>query len=304
MNRSLLVRAGAPLFAEHLREHQREHRLGELRRLQVEGPEIDPAPRSAAHRPEKQHADEQDHHREIDPVRLVGERSVVDAEATPSRPGRGRARRPASSRRGRRRRWCCRSSRGRPRRAPGPRRSAASRCGDRDAVRTSVRPSAGAGRRGHAGGRRRRPAAAAASAPAAAGRLLGEIRLDHVLGDGRAEVAVLAVLAEDDAGDLRVVLAAPRTRTSRDRAGPGRSCRARAPCPGSKSPAPCRSCPTRRGRRPCRGPPVPAPLTTSHRPSCSAASVSGFKERRDGDGGGGDRLPARRLRRRPSRGAA
>src|SRR5687768_4923149 len=35
--------------------------------------------------------------------------------------------------------------------------------------------------------------------------LLGEIRLDHVLGDRRAQVAVLVVLAEDDAGDLRVV---------------------------------------------------------------------------------------------------
>ncbi len=51
-------RAAAAL-AEELGEHQRDRRLGELRRLQVERPEVDPAPRSAAHDAEEQHVDEQ-----------------------------------------------------------------------------------------------------------------------------------------------------------------------------------------------------------------------------------------------------
>jgi hypothetical protein len=68
-----------PFFAEHLGQHQRQRGLGELRRLQVERAEIEPAARSAAHLSEEQHADEQDHHRQIDPVRLVGERAIVDA---------------------------------------------------------------------------------------------------------------------------------------------------------------------------------------------------------------------------------
>ena len=82
---------------------------------------------------------------------------------------------------------------------------------------------------GRAGGRRRaprrrRPAAASATGGesrivvrrgrrrAGGGQhrqrppfLLREVGLDHVLGDRRAEVAVLAVLGEDHAGDLRVV---------------------------------------------------------------------------------------------------
>ena len=45
----------AAALAEELREHQRDRRLGELRRLQVERPQIDPAPRTAAHGAEEQH---------------------------------------------------------------------------------------------------------------------------------------------------------------------------------------------------------------------------------------------------------
>ena len=51
---------------------------------------------------------------------------------------------------------------------------------------------------GWRGGCRRRQAAAAAF-------LLGEVGFDDVLGDRRGQIAVLAVLGEDDAGDLRVV---------------------------------------------------------------------------------------------------
>ena len=111
------------------------------------------------------------------------------------------------------------------RRAPAPRRAAPSRCGSRGGVRTSVRsrlrPRCSASR-----WPRRRPASATSiggsvgigvgsggGAGTGAGWqrrqrppfLLREVRLDDVLGDRRAEVAVLVVLAEDHAGDLRVV---------------------------------------------------------------------------------------------------
>jgi hypothetical protein len=72
--------AATTALGEELRQHERQRRLGEFGRLQVEGAEIDPAPRPAAHDAEEEHVDEQENDTAVDEVRLVGERAVVDRE--------------------------------------------------------------------------------------------------------------------------------------------------------------------------------------------------------------------------------
>ena len=74
-------RRAAPVLAEELREHQRHADLGEFRRLKVEGPQRNPAARAAGRRAEEQHVDEQPQQRQVDEMRLVGQRAVVDRQA-------------------------------------------------------------------------------------------------------------------------------------------------------------------------------------------------------------------------------
>jgi hypothetical protein len=64
-----------------LGEHERQGGLGELRRLQVEGPKIDPAPRPPAYRAEEQHVYEQHGNPDVHPMGPIGERAVVDRQA-------------------------------------------------------------------------------------------------------------------------------------------------------------------------------------------------------------------------------
>ncbi len=229
MTRSARVSAPRRLSPKNLASTSATRRLGELRRLQVEDAEVDPAARPAADDAEEEHVDEQQRAiAEVDPVGLVGEGAVVDAQADDQRDaGRARCRRSASRR--------CRDAPpvravdlDEPDQAERHHRRPAwpSRRGSRAGVRTSLLPRMR--RAPDSGARCRRLASATVigAAPAAnrdpdsaapARRLavsdrqrpaflLRVIGLDHVLGDGRAEIAVLVVLAEDHAGDLRIVL--------------------------------------------------------------------------------------------------
>jgi hypothetical protein len=72
----------AAALTEELGENERQRRLGEFRGLEVERTEIDPASRSTAHDAEEEHEDQQADDAQIEEVRLVGERSIVEAQHT------------------------------------------------------------------------------------------------------------------------------------------------------------------------------------------------------------------------------
>ena len=71
----------APAFGVELGEHQGNGRLRKLGRLEVERSEIDPPPRSTTHIAEEEDVEEKRDDAEIDEMRPVGKRPVVDAQA-------------------------------------------------------------------------------------------------------------------------------------------------------------------------------------------------------------------------------
>ncbi len=62
-------------------QHERQRQAGELRGLQADERQRDPAARSAAHRPEERHVQQQQHERGVDEERALGQRAVVDRHA-------------------------------------------------------------------------------------------------------------------------------------------------------------------------------------------------------------------------------
>jgi hypothetical protein len=70
----------AAVFAEELGQHERDGDLGELGRLQVEARERNPPPGAHHGGAEEQHVDQQRQDGEVDQVRLVGERAIVQAQ--------------------------------------------------------------------------------------------------------------------------------------------------------------------------------------------------------------------------------
>ena len=74
-------RRAAAVLAEELRQHERDADLGEFRGLEVEGPSEIQRRAPPADRAEEQHVDRAGEQGEIDEMRLVGQRAVVDRQA-------------------------------------------------------------------------------------------------------------------------------------------------------------------------------------------------------------------------------
>ena len=175
---------------------------------------------------EQQHVDEQRGNAEVDQQRVLRQRAVVDRQAhgerhqAQQRPRRAACRTRARRGRAPRRTSCCRSS---TRPTPASSRTAPSssqsmwryRRRSNMATRSARPPGARRTADGGAGARPRGGTGAAGAARSCGARLpgtgqrpaflLGEVGVDDVLGDRRGQVAVLGVLGEDHAGDLRVV---------------------------------------------------------------------------------------------------
>ncbi len=70
----------APILAEELRQHERHADLRELRRLQVERAERNPAPRPHLHVAHEEDVEQGRQQADVDQMGLVGERPVVDRQ--------------------------------------------------------------------------------------------------------------------------------------------------------------------------------------------------------------------------------
>ena len=73
-------RGRAAVFAEELGEDERHADLREFRRLQIESVERDPPARPHLHGPEEHDVQQQREHADVDEMRLVRERAVIERE--------------------------------------------------------------------------------------------------------------------------------------------------------------------------------------------------------------------------------
>ena len=79
MSRSSRVMAPRRLSPKNFASTSASAALANSDGCRLSDAEIDPAPRSAAHRAEKQDVHQEQQNAEVNPVRLVGQRPIVDA---------------------------------------------------------------------------------------------------------------------------------------------------------------------------------------------------------------------------------